>query len=247
MKRRRLSSDGFKLFNMAYTKPPPYSVIKKMLFCMYHTEYDDQLENMVDQCRNASKQIYMFNNDKNINVNRLLNNAILNLIYSIMCKDDKLTNKHQVRRNMYYFMDVMKKAYYTEDHNTAIVMKNALDHSALKTFKFKSRKKDKEFEKIFEERYGTWRTCWDKHLKEAISCKLTEDYIPSLIVLNIHKQRTKEYTKSIKMNITEEEIQSRIGLISMMHPLIAEDKFPLYEEPPVHSNSDLFAIASAIK
>ncbi len=247
MKRRRLSSDGFKLFNVAYTQPPSYSVVKKLLFCMYHTEYDDQLEKMVRQCRNASKQLYMLNNDKSINTNQLLNNAILNLIYSMMCKDDKLTNKHQVRRNMHYFKDVMEKAYQTEDHNTAIVMKNALDHTSLKTFKFKHRKKDIAFEKTFEKRYGTWRTCWGKHLKEAICSKISEDYIPSLMVLNMHKDRNRAYSNYVKLDISAQEIQARIGIYSVMNPLIAEDRFPLYETPPVQTNSDLFALANSIK
>ena len=43
-KRRRLSSDG-KLFNMAYSHPPPYSRIK-VLHCIWHTEYDDKPETM---------------------------------------------------------------------------------------------------------------------------------------------------------------------------------------------------------
>lgn len=247
MKRRRLSSDGFKLFNMAYVRPPPYSVIKEMLFCMYHTEYDDQLENMVEQCRNASKQIYMLNNDKNINTSELINNAILNLIFSVMCKDDNLANKYQVLRNIYFFKDVMEKAYNNEDHNTTITIKNALDHSSLKTFKFKCRKKDKEFEKVFEDRYGTWRTCWAKHLKEVMNYKITEEYIPSLMVLNIHKERNKAYSNMVKSDISSQDIEARIGIISVLNPLVAEDRFPLYEEPRVKTNSDLFALANSIK
>lgn len=247
MKRRRLSSDGFKLFNVSYTQPPPYSTIKKMLFCMYHTEYDDQIENMVEQCRNASKQLYMLQNDKTININKLINNAVVNLIYSIMCKDDKIANKHQVKRNVHYFIDVMKKASDAEDHNTAIVIKNALDHSSLKTLQLKQRKKDQEFEYFFENKYGTWRTCWGKHLKEAMYKRVSDDYIPSLMVLNIHKERNKAYANMVKMNISSEEIASRIGLFSIMNPLIAEDRFPLYEDPPVQSNSDLFNIAQSIK
>lgn len=247
MKRRRLSSDGFKLFNLAYTQPPSYSVIKRFLFCMHHTEYDDQLEKMVAQCRNASKQLYMLHNDKSIDINRLTNNAILNLIYSMLCKDEHLANRQQVRRNMQYFMDVMEKAYDTEDHNTAITMKNAIDHSSLKTFKFKPRKKDIEFAKTFEERYGTWRTCWGKHLKEVMDSRICEEYIPSLMVLNMHRERNKAYANLVKINILPEDIEARIGVIRNLNPLIAEDRFPLYEEPPVQTNSDLFALAQSVK
>ena len=40
MVRRRLSSDGFKLCNLAYPTPP--SKIRQMLSCLFHTEYDDK-------------------------------------------------------------------------------------------------------------------------------------------------------------------------------------------------------------
>ena len=50
MPRRRLSSDGFKLFNMAYSQPPTKEGIRRFLTCLFRTEYDDRLEEMSDSC-----------------------------------------------------------------------------------------------------------------------------------------------------------------------------------------------------
>ena len=74
-KRRRVSSDGLQLFNMAIMEPPKYSKIKKMLSCIFGSEYDDRLDEMVNQCREASIQLYGYTNFKDINTNKLINNS----------------------------------------------------------------------------------------------------------------------------------------------------------------------------
>ncbi len=250
MKRRRLSSDGFKLFNVAYSHPPPYSRIKAMLYCIWHTEYDDKLETMVQQCREASEQIYSVHNNKNVNINYLLNNAVYNLIYCILCENDTLTTKHQVKRNYRYFMDVMQLSNMEEDHNTAILLLNALEHSALKIFKIKPRRKDIDFLKKIELKYGTWRDCWKNHLLEVMSRNIDSNYIPSLMVLNIHKEKHKVYREiaHTRSSFTSEDIEAQIGLYKVFHNGIANQiSYPLYEEPPVKDNASLMMLANSIK
>ncbi|MAJ81959.1 MAG: hypothetical protein CMF41_03485 [Legionellales bacterium] len=249
-KRRRLSSDGFKLFNMAYSHPPSYSRIKEMLHCIWHTEYDDKLETMVEQCRDASEQIYSIHNNKDVNINYLLNNAIYNLIYCILCEDDKLTTKHQVKRNYRYFMDVMQMCYNEEDHNTAILILNALQHTALKIFKIKLRKKDKMFMEEIEKKYGTWRDSWLKHLVEVMTKPLDALYIPSLMVLNIHKEKNRIYGSHVNLKnaFSSEDIAAYIGMYTLYHNGLAEKiTYPLYEEPPVKDNPSLMMLANSIK
>ena len=63
MPRRRLSSDGLGLFNVAMYMAPRRSKIKQLLSCFFRTDYDDRLEAMVDQCRVASKQLYSYQAD----------------------------------------------------------------------------------------------------------------------------------------------------------------------------------------
>lgn len=246
--RRRLSSDGFKLFNLAYTHPPSPSKIKKLLSCLFHSEYDDRLEKMVSECREASCQAYMMCNDKSLNINKLLNNAIFNLIYSILCKDDKLGNKHSIKQNYRYFFDVMHRSYDEEDHNTALLLKSALEHSCLRVFKFKERKKDKEVVDILTKRYGTWRNCYRLHLTEAMNKSVTEEYLPSLMVLQMHVDRHAAYEKlnRVKLTYYPDHIRSQIGLYSTIYPLIPYTRYPLFEDPPVTSNTDLHMIVNTL-
>jgi hypothetical protein len=61
MPRRRLSSDGFRLFNMAHMPEP--SKIRELLSCLFRTEYDDRLEEMTGSCEIASKQLYAYSGD----------------------------------------------------------------------------------------------------------------------------------------------------------------------------------------
>lgn len=248
-KRRRLSSDGFKLFNLAYTHPPTYSKVKKMLFCLWHTQYDDKLEKMVEECREASKQLYSLHNDKSIHINTLINNAVNNLIYCIFTNDNEIANKHQVKQNFRYFSDVMQKCFQEEDHNTALMLQNALEHSSIKIFKFKKRKKDKLFDEEIDKKYGSWRNSYFKHLKEAMNRQINDTYIPSLMVLNIHKEKTKIYSSytNLKNYWSPQDIEALIGLYKIYHPLKPCDPYPLFEDPPVNDNLGLMVIANNIK
>lgn len=248
-KRRRLSSDGFKLFNLAYTHPPPYSKIKKMLFCFWHTEYDDKLEKMVEECREASKQLYSLHNNNSININKLINNAINNLIYCIFTNDSEIANKHQVKQNYRYFSDVMQKCFADQDHNSALMLKNALQHSSIKIFKIKKRKKDINFDEVVEKKYGTWRNAYFYHLKEAMNTKINDEYIPCLMVLNIHKEKTKLYSShtDLRNYFTHEDIESLIGLYKICNPFVPCEPYPLFEDPPVNDNIGLMVIANNIK
>jgi hypothetical protein len=246
--RRRLSSDGLKLFNMAVLNPPRKSKVKELLSCLFRTEYDDQLDQMVMQCREASKQIFMLANDKSINTDKLLNNAIFNLIYAILSKDDKITSKRNIKKNIRYFWDVLKRAYNEDDHNTAILLKSVLEHVSIQILKIKERSSDVEIKRSMEDRYGSWRDCYKHHLKEVMQIGTSEDYLPSLMVLNMHASRTSIYENitRCRFKYTAEHIRSKLGLFRNLYPLIPHERMALYEEPPVKSNVDLMVIVNNI-
>eukprot|EP00944_MAST-04C_sp_MAST-4C-sp1_P014317 g14317.t1 len=142
MPRRRLSSDGFKLFNMAYSQPPTKEGIRRFLSCLFRTEYDDRLEEMTDSCHRASKQLYAYSTDpiKKDYINKFIDNSIFNVIYAILCKDGQFATNFQIQQNYRYFMDVISEARKKGDHNTAIMLRAALDHHALKQKKIKMRR-----------------------------------------------------------------------------------------------------------
>ena len=187
---RRVSSDGLRLFNMALTHPPPKTKIRKLLFCLFHTEYDDRLEEMVEQCRVATQQLLAYTHHKDINVNKLINNSMFNLIHSTIMDDGVLLRQSAVKRNFRYFFDVIEKCSRNNDHHHAIVILAAMSHHALGQFRFKKRKKDIQMLKDFENKYGTFRNCYKNHLKEGT----VQRFYP-----NGQLQSTGQYQASLKV------------------------------------------------
>lgn len=245
MPRRRLSSDGFRLFNMAHMPEP--SKIRELLSCLFRTEYDDRLEEMTGSCEIASKQLYAYSGDpikKNM-INKFINNSIFNVIYAILSKDHHMANAFQMRQNYRYFMDVLELAHRNGDHNTAVMLRAALEHHALKQMKFKMRKKDTSLLKTLDEEYGTWRDCYKMHLRTVMT---TNDYdiLPSMMVLQMHLARHRAYSTigSCKLKYEPMFIQGKIGMYALQHTQENyNDLLPLYEEPPVNKSADLILLA----
>ena len=111
MPRRRLSSDGYKLFKMAYSPEP--SRVRELFACFMRSEYDDKLDLMTEKCEKASRQLFAYNTDpiKKDRINKFIDNSIFNIVYAILCKDGELTNKFNIKRNYRYFSDVMINAF----------------------------------------------------------------------------------------------------------------------------------------
>lgn len=247
--RRRLSSDGFKLFNMAYT--PDKNKIRKLLSCIFRTEYDDRLESFTENCLSASKQLFAYSGDpikKNI-IKKFIDNSIFNLVYAIISKDGNCATAFEMRQNYRYFMDVMDMAHRNGDHNTTVMLWSALEHHALKQMKFKPRKKDISLKEQLEQEYGTWRDCYTKHLKDMMNC-IDMDIIPSMLVLQMHIDRSKCYNNigPYKSTCTRLAVQGVMGKHAMHN---VEDQYtnvlPLYHDPPVNTNAELIMIAGQAK
>jgi hypothetical protein len=246
MPRRRLSSDGFKLFNLAHQVQP--SQIKQLLACIFHSEYDDKLETMTNSCQTASKQLFAYFSDpiKKKMINKFIDNSIFNIIYAILSKDQCFATAFQTKNNYRYFMDVLEMAHRNGDHNTAIMLLSALEHHSLKQMEFKLRKKDIELFKQLEEEYGTWRNCYKNHLKMAMNSSDME-IIPSMMVLKMHVVRQRAYSTvgHCKVKYEPEFIQGKIGIYALHHVLQTYDEvLPLYNQPPVNNSTDLILIAS---
>ena len=246
MPRRRLSSDGFKLFNIAHV--PERSKIREMLSCLFRTEYDDRLEEMTHQCEVASRQLYGYNTDpiKKKMINHFIDNSIFNVIYAILCKDEQFASMFQVKQNYRYFMDIMFNAFNSGDHNTTIMLRQALEHHALKQLKIPLRKKDRNLIRQMEEEYGTWRDCYAKHLKN-IMMTTDLDILPSMMVLQMHLAKHRIYTQHGRCKYTPDCIEGKIGIYGLQN--ISDnynEALPLYEEPPINKSSDLILIAQQV-
>ena len=246
--RRRLSSDGLKLFNMALIAYPRPNKVRELLGCMFRSEYDDRLDEMVSKCREAAAQLYAYTHYKDVNVNKLINNSILNIITSVIMDDNQIAKRQVIRRNFQYFMDVALRSSHENDHNTAILIHAALTHPSIGQLKLKLRKRDRETLALFENMYGTLRDNHSKHFKDTMVNTDYEDCFPSLMVLKIHHARHSTYSsfEKVKLRHQPHEIQSKIGMFAMHHPHTG-DKMPLYESPIIEKSTDLILLAQSVK
>ena len=243
MPRRRLSSDGLKLFNLA-TAPSP-SKVRQLLSCLFHSEYDDRLAEMTSSCKQASKQLFSLHGDrtKRQMITTSIDNSIFNVINAILCKDGDFATRFQIRQNYRYFMDVLDQAHRDGDHNTAIMLRAALQHHALKQLKLKERKKDKDLLARLESEYGTWRDCYKEHLKTIMQSD-DLDILPSMMVLRMHVERHRAYSTvgGCKLRYEPALIEGKIGMYAILHQQY-DDLMPLYQPPPISTSSDLIMLA----
>jgi len=248
MTRRRLSSDGYKLFRIAFPGPPSrIEKIKMMLSCLFHSEYDDKLDEMISTCAKASKQLYGYHSDpiKREQVPKFIDNSIFNVIYAIMCYDGALASKFQMRRNYRYFCDVMYNAFQIDDHNTVIMLRTALGHHSLEQLRFKKRKRDVEMLKRIEEEYGSWRNCYKRHFQNVMN-KLDATILPSMMVLRMHLEKTKVHHPHDK--IKKLDIEGTIGFYASRWTREQyNEALPLYEDPPIRSSTELIVLAKGVK
>ena len=248
VRERRLSSDGLRLFNLALMHPPPKNKIRNLLSCLFSSKYDDQIEEMVKQSRIATQQLLSYTNHKDININKLINNSMFNLIHSTLMNENVLLNRFEVKRNIRYYFDVIEKCYQTNDHHSALVFFAALSHHSLGQLKIKKRKKDLELIKLFEEKYGTFRNCYKHHLKDAMSNRDYQNYLPCLLVLNMHINRHKAMSTIGNCNLTYEpsHIKSVISFHAINFPYTG-NTLALFEEPQISSNTELILLAQGVK
>lgn len=244
MKRERtLSEEGTRLFSLALDGRPHRKSVRQFLFSCFHSDYDDRLRDVVYSCREATKALYpkLYKG----NVNKLMDAGISHTTRILLSDDRGTPNKHQVRKNYKFFLDVLERAFETEDHQTAMLMYLALTHTSVNRLDFKRPKKTKKVVEAVNNSYGDLKTCFSKHIKEAID-QTSTNYLPSVIALSIFMGRYKHYqTGSAEVTHMLREVDAVINIYSMMN-FRESDIIQLYNEQQIPS-SDLFQLSTTVQ
>lgn len=210
MKRRRsrnfsVASAGKDLFNGAYydftdqsfVVPQNTKCIKKLIFNLFTTDYDELIEKNNFHLRKAS--YCLLSCLKNKIVPEYINNSIYNIILDIIYDNNGMRKRKEMNRMYHYYFDLAKLSFKTNDHNTCLIIKCAIDHIVIKNLKFKTLKSEKKLLNEFEESYGKFVNCYSNHVKYIIANKNSiSDFVPSAMVLDMHLKKFSAYTKAYK-------------------------------------------------
>ena len=197
VRKRALSNKGWELFNVANSPLSPRNTcLKKLFFNFLTSDFDVKLEKSEKSFRVGSCSLYSYlnNNDRDL-IPTFFNNALANLVYLILVDDNKLNSIRKIKNNINFYYSLADLAFKNNDHNTVILLKAALEDTAIKRLKLKATKKEIKLKKKFEENYGTFMNCNAGHLEKILNTDDVKNFLPSVVILLMHLNKTKEYSK----------------------------------------------------
>jgi hypothetical protein len=171
--------------------------IKQFLQNIFSSDYDKQLETNIKTMRNSTLKLLSYINETK-KIPEFTNNAITNLVALILSDGEKSINKQKVKYNLGFYLDLAKNALNTNDHQTAILIKAAIANTNITRLKIKYNKKQKETIELLNKEYGGFMDCHRNHLKKIIDNSSNFDWLPSLMVLHMHLNKIKDYSKAFK-------------------------------------------------
>lgn len=197
---RTLSLEGHELFNLALDENnndvQHRFCLKSILYNLFTSDFDEKLDKSKFTFRDGTYSLYSYLKNEDLKrIPEFFNNAVTNLVYLILITDGKLNNMRHVKKNVYFYYSLAEQAFKLGDHNTVILIKAALDNTSIKRLKLKKTKKEKRLDKLFEETYGNFMNCNANHLKAILKTKDYKNFLPSIVVLLMHLNKTKEYAK----------------------------------------------------
>ena len=221
---RTLSDEGVKLYLEGMRPPPPSrKKLSQFLFSCFHSEWDDKVAFVVNACRQSTKALYgeLWENDSDVNyLHDKLNSGITNTVRIILSNDDKKVKMKHIIHNYRFFLEVMRNAFETNDHQTAMMMYISLTHMSVNRLKFKRPKKASRLFEQIKESYGDMTSCYSKHLigLTSRSPDATCGYLPSLIACSAildDKTAFEKLCHNLDKN-TVNEIKENLNLLMIL-------------------------------
>jgi hypothetical protein len=180
MRKRALSDEGLHLYLNGIVYNPPRHWTRRLVCSLFHSDYDDRLEDVIWRCRNSTQALAAQFNQPNMR--ERLDAGILHTIRIILTRDNKRVRRRHLLRSFRFFTDVMRRAYYEQDHQTAHMLYLALTHPAIANLNIKPRKKDPEIFEAIKKAYGA--PTYYKHIHFWRGVR-SDSILPSLIAFKI--------------------------------------------------------------
>lgn len=242
-RKRVLSDEGIKLFNMCYEDEVKAGCIKNMLHKLFTSDFDIKLENNSKQLRYSSCRMFaLLHEILQDCLPVAVDNAITNLVLLILTDGTNKPNTIcRIRYNVGYYYSLAKKAYKMGDHHSAIMIKCALLNTAITRLKLKRNKKWDRIDKLFEKEYGSFINCHSNHLEKILNTQINDNFLPSIIVLHTHLKKSKEYAKNferlgkcpIKFNNCKVQLENRAEEYYLKYRTFEKTLIDLYTQNPL--------------
>jgi hypothetical protein len=192
------NKEGYKKYNL-----------KKVFLDLITTKFDKELEIKATNMRNATKKLLSMLYKKEKEIPYYTNNAVTNLVCLILSNGEKYLTKQKVKYNIHFYLKLAEKAMKENDHQTAIIIRLALDNFNIRRLKFKYNKNDKKITDLLMYRYGAFRDCYQKHVREISDLydldehrrkkisdiKIDDKYLPSPFILHMHLNKNMDKEK----------------------------------------------------
>ncbi len=238
---RTLSEEGVKMFLGGIVSNPSKRGLRRFLFACFSSDYDDRLKDVVIACRESTKALYakLWSGDR-LNLNAGISHATKLMLTS----DHQEIKMHHIRNNFKFFLDVCERSFNTDDHQTAMLMYIALNHSALTRLKFKRPKKTSTIFKALDERYGPSNVGYSKHVEEILH-STTLEFLPSLIAVDIFRGKYSNYSSYSQVSDMVDSLNEVMNMTALLY-LREKSMIGLYGED-VATNSMLFDLSEKIQ
>lgn len=161
---------------------------KTLLQKIFSSKYDNELDEMKINLRNSTCKILGMINDMD-NVILKCTNAINNLVLLILTNDNEKINMQKVKYNLGFYLNLADRAMKSNDHQTAVLIKTAVENSNIKRLKIKYNKKMKRIYDSLENKYGNINNLHKHHLNDILKNGFVYEWLPSILVLNTHTDK----------------------------------------------------------
>lgn len=175
---------------------------KKIFMNLISTDFDKKIEENSKNMKSASKKLLLHLYQNPEKIPEFVNNAVTNLVILILSDGEKYLNVQQVKHNVHFYLKLAERAIKEDDHQTAILIKCAVENYNIYRLRLKMNNTDKKILDQLSKKYGTFKNCYSNHLHEFI--KTVKDYnniytyIPSAMVLHMHSIRNETYAKAFR-------------------------------------------------
>ena len=175
---------------------------KKIFMNLISSDFDIKLEEHSKNMKSASKKLLLHLYQNPEKIPQFVDNAIINLVILILSDGEKYLNEQQVKHNVHFYLKLAERAIKENDHQTAILVKCAIENYNVYRLKLKRNKNDQKIIDMLEKKYGNFKNCYSDHLREFLEIvqeyNQMYNYIPSAMVLHMHSIRNDRYSKAFR-------------------------------------------------